>query len=57
MILMNIAIMVMVLDSMSVHIFHDQKVIGVRIMLFLELIIVLLCMLILEKDILVFGNS
>ena len=57
MILMNIAIMVMVLDLMSVHIFHDQKVIGVRIMLFLELIIVLLCMLILEKDILVFGNS
>ena len=50
--------MVMVLDFMQVHNFHGQTVNRVKILLFLELIIVLLCMFIIEnKNILVFGEG
>ena len=46
----------MVLDLMRVHNFHVQKVIWMK-MLFLQLMIVLLCMLIIKKDILVPGEG
>ena len=48
----NMNILVMVLDSMNLHNFHCQTVAGVKMSLFLELIIVLLCMLIIKKYIL-----
>ena len=51
-------IVVIVLDSMHVHNFHGQTVTGVKILLFLEFIIVLLCMLVIKKkDILVRGKG
>ena len=50
--------MVMVLDFMQVHNFHGQTVNRVKILLFFELIIVLLCVFIIEnKNILVFGEG
>ena len=48
---------VMVLDLMHVHSIHGQTIAGVKLFLLLELIIVLLCMVIIKKDILVFGEG
>ena len=53
---MNMA--VIVLDSLHIHNFHGQRVAWVKILLFLEFVIVLLCILIIkEKDILVPGQG
>ena len=40
---------IMVFDLMHIHNFHCQMVNGVKMLLFLELIKVLLCMLIIQK--------
>ena len=47
----------MILDLIHIHNFHGHAVAGVKVLLFLELIIVLLCMLIIKKDILVHGQG
>ena len=47
----------MALDSMLVYDFHGQVVTSVKMILFLGLIVVLLCMMIIKKDILVFGEG
>ena len=47
----------MALDSMLVYDFHGQAVASVKMILFLELIVVLLCTMIIKKDILVFGEG
>ena len=49
----NMDLVVIVLDLMDVHNFHGQTVNEVKILLFLGLVIVFLCMLIIEKKILV----
>ena len=46
----------MVLYLIQVHNLHGQVVNEVKILLYLELIIVLLCMLIIKKDILFLGE-
>ena len=43
----------MVLDSIHAHTFYRQMTTGVKFLLFLELLIVLLCMLMMKKDIFV----
>ena len=50
-------IMVTVLGSMHIHNLYGQMVAGVKMLLFLELIIVPLCMVILKNDILVLGEG
>ena len=47
----------MVLDSTHIQNFHGQTVSVVKMLLFLELIIVLLCMLIIKKDIFVLDEG
>ena len=49
----NMDLVVIVLDLMDVHNFHGQTMNEVKILLFLGLVIVFLCMLIIEKKILV----
>ena len=57
-IVINVGIMVMVLDLMHVHNFHWQMVNGVKMLLFLVLIVVLLRMLITRNKIsYVFGEG
>ena len=51
----NVNIVFMVLDSISVYNFHALTVAGVKMLLLLVLIWAPLCMLITKKDILVFG--
>ena len=50
-------IVVLVLDLMHVHNFNCQMVNGVKMLLFMELIINLPSMLIIGKDILVLGDK
>ena len=50
-------IVVIVLDLMHVHNFHGQMVAGVKIFLYLESLIVLLCMLIIKKYIYILALS
>ena len=45
------------LDSIHVPNFHGHTVAGVKVLLFSELTVVLLCMLIIKKDILVLGQG
>ena len=56
-IFINTDIVVFVLDSMLVHNLSGQIVAGVKMLLFLELIIILLCMLIIKKDTLILGED
>ena len=56
MIVVNMNIVVMILDSMHVYNFHGQTVVEVK-MLFLELTEIFLCMLIIKKDILVLDED
>ena len=53
----NMDIVVIRLDLMHVHSFPCQMVNGVRVLLFLDLMIVPPCMLIIEKNILVLGEG
>ena len=53
----NTDIVVMIIDLMHVHSFHGHARAGVKMLLFLELPIVLLCMLVIKRDILLLGED
>ena len=53
----NTDMVVMIIDLMHVHNFHGHTRAGVKMLLFLELIIVLLCMLVIKKDIQLLGEG
>ena len=53
----NTDIVVMIIDLMHVHSFHGHTRAGVKMLLFLELPIVLLCMLVIKRDILLLGED